>query len=81
MSGTHTYALLEVSSAAYDEIAKKLKDAGYGHVFSSEGHIDMHGLALSRQAQVVHASDCAMHNEPASPNGPCDCGALLEAQR
>jgi hypothetical protein len=22
-----------------------------------------------------HASDCATHNEPAYPNGPCDCGA------
>jgi hypothetical protein len=22
-----------------------------------------------------HWSDCAMHNEPAYPNGPCDCGA------
>lgn len=24
---------------------------------------------------VQHASDCAVHNEPAHPNGPCDCGA------
>lgn len=23
-----------------------------------------------------HASDCAVHNEPAYPNGPCDCGAV-----
>lgn len=23
-----------------------------------------------------HASDCATHNEPAGPNGPCDCGKL-----
>lgn len=22
-----------------------------------------------------HASDCATHNEPAYPAGPCDCGA------
>lgn len=21
-----------------------------------------------------HASDCAVHNEPALPAGPCDCG-------
>lgn len=21
-----------------------------------------------------HSSDCAVHNEPAFPNGPCDCG-------
>lgn len=23
-----------------------------------------------------HASDCAVHNEPAFPAGPCDCAAL-----
>lgn len=22
-----------------------------------------------------HASDCAIHNMPAYPNGPCNCGA------
>lgn len=26
-------------------------------------------------ATVLHDSDCAQHNEPAYPNGPCDCGA------
>ncbi len=25
-----------------------------------------------------HASDCAMHNAPAYPAGPCDCGASGE---
>lgn len=25
----------------------------------------------------IHASDCSTHNEPASPNGPCDCGATI----
>lgn len=24
---------------------------------------------------IQHASDCAVHNEPAMPAGPCDCGA------
>jgi hypothetical protein len=24
---------------------------------------------------VVHASDCAIHNAPAMPLGPCTCGA------
>lgn len=23
---------------------------------------------------TTHLSDCAVHNEPAYPNGPCDCG-------
>ena len=26
-----------------------------------------------RVPAVAHASDCAVHNEPALPNGPCDC--------
>ena len=26
-------------------------------------------------APVAHASDCAVHNAPALPVGPCDCGA------
>ena len=25
--------------------------------------------------EVLHDSDCAQHNEPAYPNGPCDCSA------
>ena len=24
---------------------------------------------------TLHASDCSVHNEPAYPKGPCDCGA------
>ena len=28
-------------------------------------------------AEDRHASDCATHNEPAMPNGECDCGAFL----
>lgn len=26
-------------------------------------------------ATILHDSDCATHNEPALPKGPCDCGA------
>lgn len=30
--------------------------------------------------KIIHDSDCAVHNEPAYPNGPCDCGAeMVEA--
>lgn len=48
---SHTYALLEVSAEAYDEIAAKLREAGYDHAFGEEGEIDMHGLALTRGSQ------------------------------
>ena len=27
-------------------------------------------------ATLEHSSDCAIHNAPAFPDGPCDCGAL-----
>lgn len=48
---THTYAELEVSRATYDEIAQKLRDAGYDHAFMPERNresptIDMHGIGL-----------------------------------
>lgn len=49
MSHTHTYATLEVSAAAYDEIAAKLKEAGYDDAFDDEEKvIDMHGIGLVR---------------------------------
>ena len=52
MRTTHTYALLEVSPQAFDEIATLLREAGYDHVFVSHSDgdtvIDMHGIALER---------------------------------
>jgi len=47
---TYTYVELEVSAAAYDEIAGKLRAAGYDHAFH-DGTIDMHGLALIKQVE------------------------------
>ena len=43
---THTYVLLEVSDACYEEIAKKLRDASYDRAINEIGEIDMHGIAL-----------------------------------
>jgi hypothetical protein len=28
-----------------------------------------------------HKSDCAIHNPPALPAGPCDCAGLVEDER
>lgn len=50
---THSYAILEVSPAAYDEIRRKLEAAGYADQFHSDDGqevIDMHGIAI-REAQ------------------------------
>lgn len=49
MRQTHTYAILEVSDSVWDEVAKKLREAGYDHAFCKEGCIDMHGLALQKK--------------------------------
>lgn len=32
-------------------------------------------------ANVQHDSDCAMHNAPAYPNGPCDCSVSISGVR
>ena len=55
MRVTHTYATLEISKAAYDEIAEKLRAAEYDHAFDG-GLIDMHGIAL----------ECADETAPAT---------------
>lgn len=48
---TYTFAKLEVSQFAYDEIRAKLVEAGYEHAFGVDDEvelIDMHGIALVR---------------------------------
>ncbi len=55
---SHTYAVLDVSSAVYREIRQKLKAAGYDHAIhrdergatgSAAEVIDMHGIALAEE--------------------------------
>lgn len=52
MSYTHTYVILEVSSATYDEIKAKLEAADYHHAFHEDREygivVDMHGIALAK---------------------------------
>lgn len=84
---THTYAVLEVSRATFDEIAKKLMRRDRTDVFSGEGGtlMDMHGLALSREgaAQRVkrpcadfRAVDVveAQIDRTGDPTALCQCG-------
>jgi len=47
---SYTYALLEVSAAAYCEIRRLLQEADHGDALdASTGEIDMHGIALVRK--------------------------------
>lgn len=46
---TYTYVTMELSAAAYDEIAQKMREADYGHAFNEDGEIDMHGIAVIKE--------------------------------
>jgi len=50
LKGTHTYVILEVGERTYNDIRRKLVEAGYEHVLDRTAEdrevIDMHGIAL-----------------------------------
>jgi hypothetical protein len=54
---THSYAILKVSEACYEEIRKKLDEAGYHENFHPNDEapasplIDMHGIALAPEVE------------------------------
>jgi hypothetical protein len=53
---TYTYVILDLSAEAYREIARKLRDAGYDHVFHEDDGrvvIDMHGIAVAEGAALA----------------------------
>ena len=54
---TYTYVLMEISKSAYNEIAGKLRSAGYNqafHLSDSRGDVvlDMHGIALAVESDT-----------------------------
>ncbi len=54
MSATHTYAILEVSPEAFEEIRAKLEEVGHQvqfHEDDGESLIDMHGIALKSSGE------------------------------
>ena len=64
LRSTYTYVELEVSAAAYDEIAGKLRAAGYDHAFHDHT-IDMHGIGLTKakEFQRFHCLSCGFTGE------------------
>jgi len=52
---------------AFDELAKK--QGAWGGGFQAK---------RAAAADKLHWSDCAVHNGPAYPAGPCDCGVAQE---
>jgi hypothetical protein len=55
---SHSIATLEVSAGTYDEIASKLRAAGYDHVSGANGVIDMTGVGLETTWKPVGAPKC-----------------------
>jgi len=64
---THTYVLLELSRAAYDEIARKMREAGYDQAFDAEGEIDMRGIAVTREPTQLPVNFLLNGRKIASP--------------
>ena len=49
MRSVYTLVKLEVEDSTYEEIAGKLREAGYDHVFLHDGGIDMTHIALVKK--------------------------------
>lgn len=59
---THTFVVLELSAQAYNEIAEKLRAAGYTHAFDEKAQlIDMHGIAVT---PAVETQAMALNEPP-----------------
>lgn len=72
---THTYAVLDVSPAAYGEIRAKLEAADYQHAFHQTDAgmvIDMHGIALRIQDGPPKSDED--RSEPHGDVAPAICG-------
>lgn len=48
MTSTHSYSLLAVSDACYDEIVRRLRAAGIHNAVNLDDSIALHGIALAR---------------------------------
>lgn len=59
MRHTHTYVLLELSESAYEEIRKKMEEAGYQHAFIDNSdmpaspRISMQGIAVVPECKMI----------------------------
>jgi hypothetical protein len=70
---THTFALLELSRPAYEEILQKLLSASYGHAIGSDGTIDMHGIGVALEPYAPIAAIPQQFQA-----APAESGWLLE---
>ncbi|MDR8026463.1 hypothetical protein KPA93_24815 [Burkholderia cenocepacia] len=66
---------------AWDDLLPKYRDAYATAALSCAPRTDVaeaaHCQCPACCGGVIHASDCAVHNAPALPRAPCDCGVGL----
>jgi len=71
---THTFAILELTPAAFEEIKTKLAAAGYQHAFIEEDDklvIDMHGIGVTAamDKSIDYDSSGVRTSEDVRPQG------------
>jgi hypothetical protein len=69
------------TAGAEDNDATIRKDMGFARVLGWSHIIKINKFARMMLGTMgrIHTSDCSTHNEPASPNEACDCGAEIAA--
>ena len=58
----------------------KLALSGESVLWTAEYDAARRAITAANAVSDIHASDCAVHNEPAYPNGPCNCDAASAVQ-
>lgn len=61
-----------LSPADHDDLIRVLARIEAGVESRNQDAQEEHSC---KDGECSHASDCAVHNEPAHPSGTCDCGA------
>jgi hypothetical protein len=76
-NGAREVKLLEGELLALRQAAKEAAVAMAQHMPHRKETHDLYAFLTETESSSCcgHASDCAVHNEPAFPAGPCDCGA------
>lgn len=75
---TRTVVALDLSKAAFEEIATKLRQAGYDHCFMSEGEIDMHGIAVTLDDEAPCTGNYAGCAPECGPGNRCAASRKAE---
>ena len=73
--GRHPWALINPNGPFGDEIVAGYLTEGDAYLYAAAPDcvaVLLEGIELSKQSHI-HSSDCALHNGPALPVGPCNC--------